>query len=52
MRYSHKLMVFAFLLALTSGVHVAARQENWSDPLQPITRCPAWLKQGIVMVGG
>jgi len=51
MRYSDKLMVFALLLALTSGVRVAARQEAWGNPPRPPTQRPAWLKQGIVMVG-
>ncbi len=50
MRYSYKILAFAFLLSLTSGVRVA-RQKAWSDPPQPLTQRPAWLKQGIVMVG-
>jgi hypothetical protein len=51
MPYSNKLMVFAFLIALTSGVRIAARQEAWANPPQVLAQRPAWLKQGIVMVG-
>ncbi len=51
MRYSYKLLAFAFILSLLFGIRMIARQKGWSEPPQPLTQRPAWLKQGIVMVG-
>ena len=51
MRYSKRLLVGAFLLYLTSCTQRTIPQKAWSDPPQPLTQRPAWLKQGVVMVG-
>jgi len=51
MRHSYQLLACAFLLSLTSCTQRTAQQKTWNDPPQPLTQRPAWLKQGIVMVG-
>ena len=51
MRYTHKLLTFAFLLCLTPYIQITARQKTSSDTPRPLAQRPAWLKQGIVMVG-
>jgi hypothetical protein len=51
MRHSPKLLTLAFVLFLLSAIRIGARQQDWSDPPQALTQRPAWLKQGIVMVG-
>ncbi len=51
MRYSQKLLGLAFFLSLAYGFGVGALQDVWREPPQPLTGRPAWLKQGIVMVG-
>ncbi len=51
MRYSFKLLAFLLVAPLAIGIQLTARQNGWIDPPKPITKRPAWLKEGIVMVG-
>ena len=51
MRYSCKVLAFAFVLPLATCLQITAQRGAWSDPPQPLSQRPAWLKQGIVMVG-
>ena len=51
MRYSDRLLIWAFLLTLTSCTQRTVPQKAWEDPPPPLVQRPAWLKQGVVMVG-